>query len=80
MENERKTDEADQAGSVRVDAVVRAAPSDRKRAYAQGIIERYTLSGCYTVDDWNVYAKACAVLGKVPFIDPCKCKIPVNQV
>jgi len=54
--------------------------SDRKKADAQRIVDRYTLGGCYTTDDWNVYAKACAVLGIVPFLDPCACRIPINQV
>ena len=52
----------------------------RKEQDAHRIIDRYTLTGCYTVDDWNVYAAACKVLGVVPLIDPAVCPVPINQV
>jgi hypothetical protein len=52
----------------------------RKEQDAHSIIDRYMLTGCYTVDDWNVYAAACKVLGLVPLIDPRECKIPINRV
>lgn len=55
-------------------------PSDRKRLDAQRIIDRYTLTGCYTTDDWNLYAGACKVLGIVPLVDPCAAPIPINRV
>lgn len=44
--------------------------SDRKKEEAQRIVSRYELGGTYTVDDWNVYAKACHTLGQVPRLDP----------
>ena len=37
---------------------------------AKAIIARYELGGCYTVDDWNVYAGACKALGFMPKHDP----------
>jgi phosphopantetheine adenylyltransferase len=37
----------------------------RKELDAHQIIDRYTLTGCMTADDWNVYAAACKVLGLV---------------
>lgn len=43
---------------------------DRKIKDARRIVQRYELGGCYTVDDWNVYAKACHVLGEVPRLNP----------
>ena len=52
----------------------------RKELDAHQIIDRYTLTGCMTADDWNVYAAACKVLGLVPLIDPCACPVPINQV
>ncbi len=52
----------------------------RKEQDAHRIIDRYTLTGCYTVDDWNVYAAACKVLGLVPMVDPHFAPVPVNQV
>lgn len=58
----------------------RNMPSDRKRLDAHRIIDRYTLTGCYTTDDWNLYASACKVLGIVPLIDPCAAPIPINRV
>ena len=52
----------------------------RKEQDAHRIIDKYTLTGCMTVDDWNTYAAACKVLGLVPMIDPCACPVPINQV
>lgn len=51
----------------------------RKEQDAHRIIDRYTLTGCYTVDDWNVYAAACKMLGIVPLIDPAVCPVPINH-
>ena len=52
----------------------------RKEQDARNIVDRYTSSGCYTTDDWNLYASACKTLGIVPLVDPCAAPIPINQV
>ena len=52
----------------------------RKELDAHRILDRYALTGCPTVDDWNVYAAACKVLGLVPLIDPCFAPVPVNDI
>ena len=52
----------------------------KKRYSLLGLIAlSLALTGCYTVDDWNVYAAACKVLGIVPLIDPAVCPVPINH-
>ena len=46
------------------------AHQDRKKEEARRIVSRYESGGCYTTDDWNVYAKACHVLGETPRLNP----------
>jgi len=59
---------------------VNLSMTTRKEQDAHRIIDRYTLTGCPTVDDWNLYAGACKVLGLVPMVDPHFAPVPVNQV
>jgi hypothetical protein len=67
--------QAETIGTLTAERNEARAELDEARAARKRIIDRYTLTGCYTVDDWNVYAAACKTLGLIPLEDPCACQV-----
>ena len=47
----------------------KAKPEEKIRR-ARQVIARYEESGCYTVEDWNIYAWGCSALGQFPRLNP----------